>query len=203
MIYFRSSYPRRNRQCLEDHPSRMCFGRLPIMRIVKVTLIAAAATILTLNAQQADAQTGTSIDLPASARAVLQVKGVGVQIYTCADANGGLKWVLKGPDAKLLDASGKEIGSHFAGPAWRLADGSQVEGELVASMPAPQANSIPWLLLRAKSGTATGKLANVEFIRRTETHGGIAAESDCQNSGDAGKTVQISYTATYTFYAER
>ena len=149
-------------------------------------------------------QTGASIDSPAGSRSVLQVQGNGVQIYTCTDTHDGLKWVLKAPDAKLLDASGKVIGKHFAGPTWSLDDGSQVQGVLIASKPAPEANSVAWLLLGAKTGTATGKLAEVKFIRRTETHGGVAAQSGCQSSVvDAGKLAQIPYTATYTFYAER
>jgi hypothetical protein len=101
------------------------------MRILAVSLIVPAVSIQALHAQQ----TGGSIDLPASARAALQAKGDGVQIYTCAGTPGGTKWVLTTPDAKLLDASGKSIGSHFAGPTWKLEDGSQVKGELVASAP--------------------------------------------------------------------
>lgn len=146
---------------------------------------------------------GGSIDLPEGVRTVLQAKGDGVQIYTCTAGNDGPRWVLKAPDAKLLDAAGKAIGSHFAGPTWRLEDGSQVQGELIASQPAPQADSVAWLLLRAKAGTATGALAEVAFIRRTETRGGVAAESGCANLNDVGTTVRIPYTATYTFYAER
>ncbi|HTW61460.1 MAG TPA: DUF3455 domain-containing protein [Terracidiphilus sp.] len=158
-----------------------------------------AVTILTLPAQQ----NGGPIDVPAGARAVLQAKGDGVQIYTCSDEHGGAKWILKAPDAKLLDASGKVIGSHFAGPTWKLEDGSRVQGELISSQPAPDADSVPWLLLRAKTGSATGALAGVAFIRRTETHGGLATKSGCESSRDVGNTVQIPYTATYTFYATR
>jgi hypothetical protein len=168
------------------------------MRILAASLITAVVSILPLPAQQ----TGGPIDPPAGVRDVLRAKGNGVQIYVCTDAPAGFKWVLRAPDAKLLDASGKTIGKHFAGPTWRLLDGSQVQGELMASKPAPEANAVPWLLLRAKPGTATGSLANVTFIRRTETHGGVAPESGCQAPRDAGKTVQIPYTATYTFYAE-
>ncbi len=167
------------------------------MRILAASLIVAAVSILSLAAQQP----GDSTDPPAGARAVLQSKGEGVQIYVCSRAHDRFQWTLKAPDAKLLDASGNIIGSHFAGPTWKLLDGSQVQGELIASKPSPDANSVAWLLLRAKSGTATGSLANVAFIRRTETRGGVAAESECQDSQDAGKTVQIKYTATYTFYA--
>jgi hypothetical protein len=166
------------------------------MRVLAASLIAAAVSILPLSAQQ----TGGSIDPPAGTRTVLQAKGDGVQIYVCSSAHDGFKWTLKAPDAKLLDASGKIIGSHSAGPTWRLLDGGQVQGELIASKPAPEPNSVAWLLLRAKAGTAVGSLAGVQFLRRTETHGGVAPESDCQNSNDAGKTVQIPYTATYTFY---
>ncbi len=169
------------------------------MRVLPAYLIAIAVSIAALNAQQVSG----SIDLPAGVRTVLQAKGDGVQIYVCTAGSGGPKWVLKAPDATLLDAAGKTIGSHFAGPTWRLEDGSQVQGELIASQPASQANSIPWLLLRAEAGTATGALAEVVFIRRTETHGGVAAESSCANSNNVGTTVRIPYTATYTFYAEK
>jgi Protein of unknown function (DUF3455) len=158
-----------------------------------------AASALTLNAQQPS----PSIDLPEGARAVLQAKGDGVQIYACTVAPAGTKWMLKGPDAKLLDASGQVIGTHFAGPTWKLNDGGQVQGELLANRPSPETGSIPWLLLRAKAGTTVGSLASVTLIRRTETHGGTAPASGCQSPQDAGKTVQIPYTATYTFYGEK
>jgi hypothetical protein len=165
------------------------------MRFLTAFLIAAAAFIPALNAQQPAA----SIDLPEGARELLQAKGEGAQVYTCTDTHDGPKWVLKGPDAKLLDASGKTIGSHFAGPTWKLEDGSQVQGELMASKPSPQPNSVAWLLLRAKAGTATGSLASVAYIRRTETHGGVPPAAACET----GKTLQAGYTATYTFYAEK
>lgn len=169
------------------------------MRFLATSLIAGALSVLALPAQQIQG----SIELPASARPALQVTGDGVQIYVCSSATNGFKWTLKAPDAKLFDASGKIIGRHFAGPTWKLLDGGQVQGELIASKPAPEANSVAWLFLRAKAGTATGSLANIAFIRRTETHGGVAPASGCQNSNDASKTAQIPYTATYTFYAAK
>jgi hypothetical protein len=169
------------------------------MRILAAFLIAALISTPAPPAQQ----TGGSIDPPAGAYPVLQAKGDGVQIYTCTDTHDGLKWVLKAPDAKLLDTSGKTIGRHFAGPTWSLLDGSQVQGEMIASRAAPDSNSVAWLLLGAKPGTGKGKLAEVKFIRRTETHGGVAAQSGCEGPGDTGKLAQIPYTATYTFYAER
>jgi hypothetical protein len=154
-----------------------------------------------MGAAAACAQTGNSIDVPAGAHMVLEARGSGVQIYSCTVADGAAKWVLQGPDAKLLDADGRQIGTHFAGPTWKLTDGSQVQGTMVASQPATQAGVVPWLLLKAKPGTATGQLANVAWIRRTETEGGGADASACQTSADAGKTARVPYLAKYAFYA--
>jgi hypothetical protein len=169
------------------------------MRGLVVSLIVAAASFPAVQAQQASGSVG-SIDPPSGTAVVLQAKGDGVQIYACTDAPGGTKWVLKAPDAKLLDAAGNTIGSHFAGPTWKLVDGGQVQGELIASRPAPEAGAVAWLLLRAKAGTATGSLAEVALIRRTETHGGAAPTAGCAGAADEGKTVRVPYTATYTFY---
>ena len=166
------------------------------MRFLALSLILAAVSIPALRAQQ----TSGDIDLPMGTEVVLQAAGDGVQIYTCNETPGGAKWVLKAPDAKLLNAAGKTIGRHFAGPTWKLEDGSEVQGELIASRAAPDTRSVAWLLLRAKAGTGKGSLADVAYIRRTETHGGIAPESGCAASQDAGKTVRVPYTATYTFY---
>jgi hypothetical protein len=162
------------------------------MRSLAASLIAAAVSIAAVHAQQADG----SIEVPPGAHVVLEAKGVGFQIYTCTETQAGPRWVLTAPDAKLSDASGKTIGSHFAGPTWKLEDGSQVQGERIASRPAPEDGAVAWLLLRAKAGTATGKLANIAFIQRTETHGGAALESACTT----GDTSRVPYSAKYTFY---
>jgi Protein of unknown function (DUF3455) len=144
---------------------------------------------------------GASIDPPPGSALVLQAKGAGFQIYSCAGVQGAFKWTLKAPDAKLFDESGKQIGTHFAGPTWRLTDGSQMQGELIASRPAPDAGSVPWLLLRARVGTGTGKLAGVAFIQRTETHGGAAPATGCRDPADLDKTMRVPYSARYSFYA--
>jgi len=167
------------------------------MRLVAAVLLLLAMDFLPAYGQQP----GSSIEVPPGVKTILTAKGEGVQIYACTAAPDGARWILKGPDAKLLDAGGEQIGTHFAGPTWKLNDGSQVRGELVASRPSPEPNSVAWLLLRAKAGSSTGKMASVTFIRRTETHGGVPEARDCQKAGDAGKSVQVRYAATYTFYA--
>jgi hypothetical protein len=162
----------------------LCYLR-PGMR----TLLFLAALIapIAVIAQQAP----SSIDVPPGAHLLLEAKGDGVQIYTCTDS----KWTLKAPDAKLLDAQGKVIGTHFDGPTWKLNDGSEVKGKAVANQPSPEAGSVAWLLLQAVPGSGSGKFAGVTYIRRTETHSGAAPKEACTS----GETRQ-SYTATYSFY---
>lgn len=154
---------------------------------MKILLFAAS---IALFVQQA----GQSIEPPPGARLVLDAKGEGAQVYTCTNS----QWVLKAPDAKLLDATGQVIGAHFAGPTWRLNDSSEVKGKMIASQPAPDGKSIPWLLVGAVPGSGSGKFADVTYIRRTETSGGAAPKEAC-TSGE----LPVQYAAKYSFYASK
>lgn len=168
------------------------------MRLRALFFALLLASLPGLRAQSAD-----SIDVPEGARLLLQAKGEGVQIYACTKAPQGWKWTLKAPDARLLDPSGKAIGMHFAGPTWKLNDGGEVQGELLARRPAPDAGSVAWLLLRARPGTAKGSFSQVAFIRRTDTQGGAAPGSGCQSAANSGKSSKVPYSATYSFYAAK
>jgi hypothetical protein len=139
-------------------------------------------------------QPSQSIQPPPGARLLLEARGEGVQIYICTNS----QWILKAPDAKLLDAKGQVIGTHFAGPTWRLNDGSEVKGKMVASQPAPDGKSISWLLVGAVPGSGSGQFAAVAYIRRTDTSGGAAPKEAC-TSGE----LPVQYAAKYSFYASK
>jgi hypothetical protein len=159
-----------------------------LQRLIAVALI--AYSILLLQGKPAP----SSVEPPAGAQLLLEAAGEGSQVYTCTDGH----WTLKAPDAKLLDGQGRVIGTHFAGPTWRLMDGSEIKGKAIANRPAPDASSVPWLLLQAVDGSGSGKLANVVYIRRTETQGGAAGSSPC-TSGEE----RVPYKATYSFYTAK
>jgi Protein of unknown function (DUF3455) len=137
---------------------------------------------------------------PPNQQPILTADGKGVQIYTCQDVSGVLHWNFQAPEAKLFDTSGKEIGAHGAGPVWKLQDGSSVKGQLVEKGDAPEPGDIPWLLLKAAGHEGAGMLGKVEYIRRSETHGGIAPAAGC-DAEHVGVVARIPYTAVYTFYA--
>jgi hypothetical protein len=136
------------------------------------------------------------LDGSSTATLVLQARGEGVQIYTCVkDADWA--WKLKAPEATLFDESHRAIGKHFAGPRWRLDDGSEVQGKLLESRQQP--GTIPWLILSAASTGGEGRLSHVDAVRRSETQGGLAPATGC-DAQHTGVEARVPYSATYSFF---
>jgi len=137
---------------------------------------------------------------PSSQHPILTVTGKGVQIYTCQQSAAGSQWTLQAPEASLIDASGNTVGTHSAGPTWKSTDGSAIKGELLQKSPSTDATSVPWLLLKAVSPSGSGIMTRVEYIRRSNTHGGASPTTGC-DSKHLNAVARIPYTATYTFYS--
>jgi hypothetical protein len=174
------------------------------MRLRHVIVLAGLlATALTAKAQADSAPDGQAktvhFDDTSTAKLVLQARGEGVQIYGCVkDANWA--WKLKAPDATLFDENHHAIGKHFAGPTWRLDDGSEVQGKLLESRQQP--GTIPWLILSAKPAGGEGRLSHVDVVRRTETQGGLAPATGC-DAEHISAEVRVPYSATYSFFDTR
>lgn len=139
---------------------------------------------------------------PSNEQLVLQVHAKGEQIYTCKEDIDRFAWILKGPDAQLFDKAGKVVGKHFLGPSWQMNDGSSVKGESAANAPAPNADAIPWLLVKVVSHEGNGVLSPVTSIQRINTNGGKAPASGC-DSVATGKEIRVPYSADYLFYAPK
>jgi hypothetical protein len=134
---------------------------------------------------------------------LVQLHAEGVQIYLCDVGPDEKKaWLLKMPEAALFDDRGREIGRHFAGPAWRHNDGSQIIGKIVARTASPASDAIPWLLLTVIDRSGSGILGRVTTIQRLNTCGG-KAPSTVEDSTRAGDELRVSYSADYLFYAPK
>jgi FtsP/CotA-like multicopper oxidase with cupredoxin domain len=139
---------------------------------------------------------------PSDQTAFLEVHATGVQIYECAskpDAPGAFAWIFQAPEATLTGRRGRQIGRHYAGPTWELRDGSRVAGDVVAHDPGPDPTAIPWLLLKAKSASTSGRLSLTQSILRIHTVGGVAPSASCTEAL-AHTLVRVPYTARYYFY---
>jgi len=143
--------------------------------------------------------------VPAGEVLSLRAHGTGVQIYTCQpgkDNPSEFTWVLRAPQADLVDGAGRKIAKHYAGPTWEANDGSMVVGEVVAGDDGPDPTAIPWLLLRAKSTSGAGLFRNTQFIQRLRTSGGKAPAEGCDQAHPDAES-RIAYSADYLFYSAR
>jgi Protein of unknown function (DUF3455) len=137
---------------------------------------------------------------PQGSTLLLKVIADGVQIYACEAKDNGFKWMFEGPEASLFDEHGRQEGTHFGGPTWKLDDGSLVVGKVVAKADAPEPGAIPWLLLRATSHEGSGRLSTVAFIQRANTKGGAAPAAGCDAS-HLPEQARMRYSAEYQFFS--
>jgi hypothetical protein len=142
-----------------------------------------------------------TIAAPAGEEVVLYAHATGSQIYTCQSADDGkFAWTLKAPEAELHDRKDRVIGSHSAGPTWKLKDGSEVTGKAAAHVDSLSGESIPWLLVNAVGHAGKGLLTTVTTIQRVRTHGGMPPDDVC-DAAHVNTESKSSYSADYYFYA--
>ena len=121
---------------------------------------------------------------------------VGVQVYRW----NGTSWAFDGPVANLYADRGfrGQVGTHYAGPTWESNGGSKVVAARVPNTGCtPDANAIPWLLLKKVTTDGSGIFDGVTFIQRVNTTGGSAPAVP---GTFVGQVAEIPYTAEYFFY---
>jgi hypothetical protein len=178
--------------------------------LFKSTLAAAAALALTACASNmsapammySQASLPDAVKVPAGNKVALETVGVGQITYECrAKANmaGQFEWVFVGPDAKLLDRSGKQVGKYYGPPAtWESTDGSRLTGTQLAIAPNGSGN-IPYQLVKANPAMGSGAMQGVSYIQRVATQGGTAPAAAC-GADSTGRKQVVKYQADYIFY---
>jgi hypothetical protein len=146
------------------------------------------------------------IAVPTDVKLAVHDHAIGTQIYSCASSGGAdggagttYAWTFKAPDALLYDMSFTPVGMHGAGPSWTASDGSSVVAPQIARVDAPQADAIPWLLLKELSTTGPGLFSEIAFVQRVNTWGGVAPTTGCDASA-VNTLVRVLYSADYYFY---
>ncbi|HXZ81600.1 MAG TPA: DUF3455 domain-containing protein [Terriglobales bacterium] len=187
-----------------------CFasGRDATIRCMTRALLPIAAMFAIIVQASGQGSSSSSPDVPDKLKApagenlILKAQGSGSQIYVCKQqADNKFAWTLKAPEAELRDDQGKVIGHHYAGPAWKHADDSEVTGKAIARVDSPNSDSIPWLLVSAVGHSGNGVFTPVTTIQRINTKGGQPpAATECDVSRK-NTEVKSSYTADYYFYA--
>jgi hypothetical protein len=166
--------------------------------LFSAALLAACASPM-MGTPYSQAALPSAVQVPAGHRVAMETVGVGEITYECRIKAGTAdvwEWVFVGPDARLLDRSGRVVGRYWGPPAtWESMDGSKVTATQVAVSPAA-AGSIPLQLVKANPAMGMGAMSGVSYIQRVATQGGVAPAVACTPNA---KQV-VKYQADYIFY---
>ena len=177
--------------------------------VLAVTLLSACGSMSGMKSMDkmsmsmySQANLPATVQVPAGNKVAIETVGVGDITYACnpkKDMAGEFEWVFVGPDAKLNDRSGKQVGKYFGPPAtWENMDGSKLTGMQVAVAP-NSAGNIPLQLVKANPAMGMGAMTGVTYIQRVATQGGVAPAMAC-NASNAGSKQIVKYQADYIFY---
>ena len=170
--------------------------------IAAVALIAACGTMTPVMPSYSQAALPTTVQVPAGNKVALETVGLGEITYQCSakkDMAGQFEWVFVGPDARLLDRSGKQIGKYYGPPAtWEAKDGSKLTAVQLAVAP-NMAGSIPLQLVKGNPAMGSGAMQGVTYIQRVNTQGGVAPATPCTAANLSAKQI-VKYQADYIFY---
>ena len=143
-----------------------------------------------------------TVQVPAGQRIAMETVGAGDITYECRakkDMPSAFEWVFVGPDAKLMDRSGKVVGRYYGPPAtWESNDGSKVTATQLAVAPA-SAGNIPLQLVKANPAMGMGAMQGVTYIQRVATQGGVAPAVAC-TAANAGQKQVVKYQADYIIW---
>jgi hypothetical protein len=180
----------------------MTITRLALAAAATALLGACASGPMMMSKSYDQSSLPAAVQVPAGNKVAMETVGVGEITYECrakAGAAGQFEWVFAGPDARLMDRSGKVVGKYFGPPAtWENTDGSKVTATQVAVAPAA-AGSIPLQLVKANPATGNGMMSGTTYIQRVATQGGVAPSTPCA-AGNVGAKQIVKYQADYIFY---
>ncbi len=169
--------------------------------VLAVSLLAACGSMSTAP-MYSQAGLPAAVQVPAGNKVAMETVGVGEITYQCSakkDMADQFEWVFVGPDAKLNDRSGKQIGKYYGPPAtWENMDGSKLTGTQVAVSPSAPGN-IPNQLVKANPAMGSGAMTGVTYIQRVNTMGGVAPSMAC-TAGNMGSKQIVKYQSDYIFY---
>ena len=176
--------------------------RTPII-LAAVMALGACANMNSRMAPYSQASLPDAVKVPAGHVVAMETVGAGDITYECrvkTGMAGQFEWVFVGPDAKLMDRKGMQIGRYYGPPAtWENKDGSKVSGAQVAVAPAASMNDIPMQLVKANPAMGNGAMQGVSYIQRVATRGGVTPSMAC-GAATIGQKQVVKYQADYIFW---
>jgi hypothetical protein len=88
--------------------------------VLAVSLLAACGSMSPMKPMYSQANLPAAVQVPAGNKVAMETVGVGDITYQCSpkkDMAGQFEWVFVGPDARLNDRGGKQVGKYYGPPA--------------------------------------------------------------------------------------
>src|SRR3982750_2972741 len=130
-------------------------------------LLAACGSMGSMGSSYSQASLPPTVQVPTGNKVVMETVGAGDITYECrvkANMPGQFEWVFVGPDARLMDRSGKQVGKYCGPPAtWESMDGSKLTATQVAVAPSGP-TSLPYQLVKANPAMGSGAMTGVTYI---------------------------------------
>ena len=178
------------------------FAAASLLGLAMLTGCGSMSSMKPMFAMYSQASLPAAVQVPAGNKVAMETVGVGEITYQCnpkKDMAGQFEWVFVGPDAKLNDRSGRQVGKYYGPPAtWESMDGSKITGAQLAVAPS-SAGNIPLQLVKANPAMGSGSMTGITYIQRVATVGGVAPAMAC-DAGNAGSKQIVRYQADYIFY---
>ena len=172
------------------------------LSILAISLLAACGSMSPMTPMYSQVSLPAAIQVPAGNKVAMETVGVGEITYQCSakkDMADQFEWAFVGPEAKLNDRSGKQVGKYYGPPAtWESMDGSKLTATQVAVAPSSPGN-LPLQLVKGNPAMGGGAMNGVTFIQRVATQGGVAPAMPCAASNMGTKQI-VKYQADYIFY---
>lgn len=173
-----------------------------IASVLALFLLAACGSMSTGMPMYSQDKLPAAVQVPAGNKVAMETVGIGEITYQCnpkKDMADQFEWSFVGPDARLNERSGKQVGKYYGPPAtWESMDGSKLTGAQVAVAPNGTGN-IPHQLVKGNPAMGNGAMTGVTYIQRVSTQGGLAPATACA-AGNAGAKQIVKYQADYIFY---
>ena len=178
------------------------FAAASLLGLAMLTGCGSMSSMKPMSAMYSQASLPAAVQVPAGNKVAMETVGVGEITYQCnpkKDMAGQFEWVFVGPDAKLNDRSGRQVGKYYGPPAtWESMDGSKITGAQLAVAPS-SAGNIPLQLVKANPAMGSGAMTGITYIQRVATVGGVAPAMAC-DAGNAGSKQIVRYQSDYIFY---
>lgn len=179
-------------------------SRTSLLLLLAAAGLAACAGMAPRSTAYSQSMLPDAVKVPTGHMVAMETVGTGQITYECrakAGMAGTYEWTFVGPDAKLWDRRGAQVGRYWGPPAtWENNDGSKLTATQVAVAPAGDGN-IPLQLVKANPAMGMGAMQGVSYIQRVATKGGVAPAMACGMQNTGQKEV-VQYQADYIFWKQ-